>query len=573
MSADGNITSSTLTFMPKVDDNGKTIKCLVRNEEIEHVVIEDSKKLDVHYVPKVEFFLGSKLDPKNIKVGDDVYFDCSIDANPSVFKTFFSLDGSILERGEGVVITNQTLVLQKIQRVKTGSYRCHAQNSQGEGQSEPVHLLVKYPPVCKENQQAIYGVALMEKVQISCQVEAEPAPQSFRWAFNISSEVLEVPEGHQMRPDPFRSVVSYETQTEFDYGTLLCWATNAIANQQTPCVFHILQTGSPEPLINCNFVNQTPTSLKVECQEGFDGGLPQLFIMELYTSEEKTLATNLTNDKPAFTAKGLQDGISYTVVLYAANSKGRSVTTTLETRTPKIMDVKKLDTGQGFTGTDRLTIFNPTVAAGIGVICLILVGVVVLLVVMTVRRCRTITTRSRPPKIVSSSQMNSNNVYKCERSSGDNDHDVVPLKAGTLLRVKGSDMNRQCTQVKTVTLGQEYSVLSNPPPGSCATLPFPVSSRTKSLNHIPEQIDYQLPPPVPDVDGTVEMGGYIYGNEQMWLKDQEPLSPPESFLTPCEAANHAQHHNQHYHQVLPTETAVVPEPAQADATSRESRWH
>jgi hypothetical protein len=43
-------------------------------------------------VPKVKFKLGSKLDPSNIKVGDDVYFECAIDSNPAVFKTFFTKD-------------------------------------------------------------------------------------------------------------------------------------------------------------------------------------------------------------------------------------------------------------------------------------------------------------------------------------------------------------------------------------------------------------------------------------------------------------------------------------------------
>jgi hypothetical protein len=76
--------------------------------------------------------------------------------------------------------------------------------------------------------------------------------------------------------------------------------------------------------------------------------------MELYTLDEKTLSANLTSAKPAFTARGLQDGVGYTVVLYAANNKGRSVKTALDTRTPKIMDVKKLESGT--SEQDRCTL-------------------------------------------------------------------------------------------------------------------------------------------------------------------------------------------------------------------------
>lgn len=39
--------------------------------------------------------------------------------------------------------------------------------------------------------------------------------------------------------------------------------------------------GRPFPLSNCTVANQSADGLRVECLEGFDGGLPQSFLMEL----------------------------------------------------------------------------------------------------------------------------------------------------------------------------------------------------------------------------------------------------------------------------------------------------
>src|SRR5277367_4108747 len=59
----------------------------------------------------------------------------------------------------------------------------------------------------------------------------------------------------------------------------------------------LLYTGPPDPLQNCTIVNQTEDSLHVECSEGFDGGLPQLFFMEVYdgTTQHVRVDTVLNN--------------------------------------------------------------------------------------------------------------------------------------------------------------------------------------------------------------------------------------------------------------------------------------
>lgn len=68
-----------------------------------------------------------------------------------------------------------------------------------------------------------------------------------------------------------------------DYGTLMCWADNAVGQQKEPCVFHIIAAGKPDPPYNCTLVNQTSDGLEVDCNEG-------MYLQFLY---EKKTTTNL----------------------------------------------------------------------------------------------------------------------------------------------------------------------------------------------------------------------------------------------------------------------------------------
>lgn len=75
---------------------------------------------------------------------------------------------------------------------------------------------------------------------------------------------------------------------------------------------------------NCTILNQTADSLQIECTEGFDGGLPQEFSVEVYTLQRKQLISTITSSTPHFFITGLESGNAYEVVLAAVNKKGRS---------------------------------------------------------------------------------------------------------------------------------------------------------------------------------------------------------------------------------------------------------
>jgi hypothetical protein len=101
-----------------------------------------------------------------------------------------------------------------------------------------------------------------------------------------------------------------------------------------------LPTGRPDAPRTCMMVNRTSTTVQVNCEKGFDGGLPQEFTMELYSAAHsgghRRIISNITSrSKPEFTVTGLEPGAGYFVSVYSSNGKGRSSTFTLSVSTLK----------------------------------------------------------------------------------------------------------------------------------------------------------------------------------------------------------------------------------------------
>ncbi|XP_046812042.1 uncharacterized protein LOC124421224, partial [Lucilia cuprina] len=95
-----------------------------------------------------------------------------------------------LHSSRGIIISNQTLVLQGIPKSSHGQYFCRATNIQGSVSSNEVYLDVKYPPVCKSDS-TIIRAALKQTINITCQVDSNPLDNlNYKWHFNNSLESL-----------------------------------------------------------------------------------------------------------------------------------------------------------------------------------------------------------------------------------------------------------------------------------------------------------------------------------------------------------------------------------------------
>ncbi|KAL1402100.1 hypothetical protein pipiens_001891, partial [Culex pipiens pipiens] len=337
-----NTTRSELSFVPNTEDDGKSITCRAENPNVTGLFLETSWKIEVVYPPIVSLRLGSTLSADDIKDGDDVYFECHVQANPPWRKLHWLHDGLMITHNASarVIRSNQSLVLQKVNRNSSGNYSCSAINGEGETVSNQLALRVKYAPVCATDKIIIVGAFRSESLHIPCEVHADPPPRQFFWKFNNSGETLEIGKERYAKNGSL-SVLGYTPVSDQDYGTLTCWGQNEVGLQQWPCFFQVVLAGLPSTVKNCTINNQTQSSVEVQCLAGYDGGLPQIFLLELVSGRTGRLRYNMTNpDEPYFVIEPLETLIHYggmydegglsaddhtlRAIIYAVNQKGRS---------------------------------------------------------------------------------------------------------------------------------------------------------------------------------------------------------------------------------------------------------
>ncbi|CAH1104103.1 unnamed protein product [Psylliodes chrysocephalus] len=386
-SDDGNSTTSILSFVPSRLDNGRSLTCRASNHLVQNGVGEHTVKLNVFYVPILHLSLGSNLNPDDIEEGDDVYFECKVNANPWAYKVLWKHNGQVMQANQkgGVIMSTLALALQGVTRSQAGNYSCVASNVEGDGDSNTVDLKIMYKPICRSEQKRIYGVAKMEKVKVLCEVESYPPPDNFKWLFNNSAESTEVPATKfKTGLHRFVSTLSYNPVNEMDYGTVMCWASNLAGKQQEPCIFHIIPAGKPDPPYNCTIVNMTNESLEVECSEGYDGGLPQHFLLEVYDSTTGVLLANVSAKFPVFIVSGLDPGKMLKMIIYASNSKGQSEQVPLDGFT---LNIAEKQTVLSLGTRDQMEI-APILGILVGIVTALLLVTVVILGAMKIRAAR-----------------------------------------------------------------------------------------------------------------------------------------------------------------------------------------
>ncbi|XP_054258090.1 hemicentin-1-like isoform X2 [Macrosteles quadrilineatus] len=337
--SEGNVTISTLKFIPTMEDSGKFLSCRAETPLIPESALEDGWKLIVYHVPVVTLELSSNINVSAITEGMDVFFECNVKSNPWIYRVSWQHNGELMKNRpvEGIMVSNQSLVLQDVSRARSGKYTCIASNQEGDGTSNVVDLQINFAPVCKWAVPAVVEVARYEDARILCEVDTTPPAASYRWLFNTTGGGTAAGAGEVPRDrytvEAARSVLVYKPFTEADYGSLLCLASNSVGEQRTACVIHVIPAGKPDGLSNCTLVNQTAETVQVECDAGFDGGLPQVFVMEVYDVTSHALVSNVTSRAPWFKVAGLGAGLNFHIVVYAANAKGRSDVTVLTANT------------------------------------------------------------------------------------------------------------------------------------------------------------------------------------------------------------------------------------------------
>ncbi|XP_045776317.1 nephrin-like [Maniola jurtina] len=440
--SDTNTTTSILTFVPEAEDHDSNLVCRAENPRVANSAIEDTWRLNVHYVPIATLKMGSNLNPNHIKEGDDVYFECSVQANPKASRLAWYKETTEIQQNAsyGVILSDQSLVLQNVNRTASGDYSCLAHNSEGSASSNSVSLQVQYAPLCKSVEDGqVFGALKLETIELVCSVDSNPQPNNFEWIFNRSGDQSELPPSLYTATE-HNSVLRYTPTEDKDFGTLSCLATNSVSKQEVPCTFNVVAAGRPTSLQNCSVVNQS-NGLQVECYEGFDGGLPQVFFMEVLELPSLILRANMTaNFTPSFEVQGLDKGLSYLLNLYAANAKGRSEVITLYTIAVRSPDK--------YTGASNPFSLSPMIASLLAMVALLSVAVCAIIVAVYRRHfvrahgkqppstnalysegsIDSFPKRDTLPSYTASPKMDYSSRYELKMDGEEDDPDIIPVQ-------------------------------------------------------------------------------------------------------------------------------------------------
>ncbi|XP_064114069.1 roundabout homolog 3-like isoform X1 [Macrobrachium nipponense] len=344
-SLDQNTTLRRGRLLPTTDDHGRTLTCAATNPKVPEYKLAVSHTLEVHFPPEVEAKLAPALDPSNIKEGDDVYFECSVKANPPESKVIWLHEGKQLHTDLqlGVLAQGKNLVLQKVSRHAMGNYRCRVTNSIDTVTSAPTSLNVMFVPECSDNTNATVSVTPTEEVKLNCRVDSNPEEVRFIWKVNSTRGEKEI--GPSRYTSQGRNSILVYRPSEYavtndQYGVVSCQGINKLGIQKIPCFFIISPAGPPEELESCVLKNQSATSLAVVCVPGHDGGLEQHFIATIQDAENAEIVANLSSKEPQFSVGGLAPGRDYLVMVKATNSKGSSDPYVLEGFALKVHEIK-----------------------------------------------------------------------------------------------------------------------------------------------------------------------------------------------------------------------------------------
>jgi len=342
---------SYLTLIPQLADHQQTLTCSAFNPKLlaghellseeptgsggaggssSSWLVSDSIQMDVQFAPKLSLRLNENIRPESIKLGDDVFMECQVEANPALQNLDQELVWLFNERplqanvSAGVIQSNGSLALQRVRLEQRGSYQCSAANSLGRSTSNRLQLRPKFAPICDTSRtRARYELPLNQAAEIKCHALAEPDDElQFSWFFNQtldsspetssarqldsdshdSSGLSQAGSGSgaggfigssstgssslgsssmgsgsglqelkQFETNRTQSTVIFTPKTRRHFGQLICRASNSMGLQSRPCIIQLVHSELPEPVLGCFVDNQTHSSFSVHCQPGANG--------------------------------------------------------------------------------------------------------------------------------------------------------------------------------------------------------------------------------------------------------------------------------------------------------------
>ncbi|KAG9509827.1 hypothetical protein GZH46_01644, partial [Fragariocoptes setiger] len=301
------ISVSRLMLVPSISDDQQQLTCSALNKQMANSVPVNA--------PQLSLQLGANINMASLKLGTDVYFECFVSANPWITELvwLFNANETLHHNpSAGIIVSNQSLALRSLTLERRGYYSCRARNSEGVSYIEPR---------CATPARNEVELVAEQATHVVCHVQAEPADQlHYEWYFvpNYTTTVAdaaaasnsttfgslyyntqEVSNQRQQAISTFEtngttSVVTYvphyasitgaeyhtnhhRTQSSntqsaaapsniISAGAFLCFASNALGRQVSPCVTLAVPARRPQPLGACHLADRSAHSLMVRCE-------------------------------------------------------------------------------------------------------------------------------------------------------------------------------------------------------------------------------------------------------------------------------------------------------------------
>ncbi|KAK8372790.1 hypothetical protein O3P69_019891, partial [Scylla paramamosain] len=199
---------------------------------------------------------------------------------------------------------------------------------------------------------------------------------TFHWRLN-GSERTYTSRGEPLPRGHVSSHYAFEGASDKDYGMLHCWANNSVGVQEQPCMFQIIPAGPPSSPERCAVVNNTAENIEVQCERGFDGGMRQLFLAEVF-AEGGSLHLNRTSGDPVFFVDSLRPGTAYNIRVTAFNDKGRSPPIHLDAVTLKVAEQR--------VGENKSLLYSPLIIIFLSIVGVFLTLIFILIILTRWRK-------------------------------------------------------------------------------------------------------------------------------------------------------------------------------------------
>ncbi|XP_054717287.1 synaptogenesis protein syg-2-like [Uloborus diversus] len=461
-----NLTISSLSIRPEIHDNLRNLSCRGDNPQLTDSVLEDTWLINVHYLPKLSVKINTIIP---VKEGTDISITCDVQAHPPVTELEWLQDGRSLGPPAKDSFSNRTFFIASVGPQHKGEYSCAGTNSEGRSVSDPALLQVNYAPRCESVRSSVYGVGRTESVSVTCAIDAFPPIVNFSWVLNNAAGSSFLPIA-QYSSNGTKSVATVSPRSPQDYGILQCSAQNEIGKQRDPCSFRIIPAGVPDEPRDCQVTNKTSDCIMLECESGEDGGLQQIFQLEVMSTDSDKFLANLTSrNSPSFTVCSLPSKESLILVVYAVNSKGRSKQVALHSSTlAGASNEEDLEEDFG--------VRNALIGIIGGTIFAILLFAIAILLVLKFHKKRTIKGRNYSPD---ADKCDAHLMKECKDPCVTNNQgpDIIPEKSffqertDTMTKVSESEEDTNLSIIKTdikygeyqsVTYGEDHELISTP---------------------------------------------------------------------------------------------------------------